>query len=297
MRRVLRPAFPVDLNLTLGRLRRGVQDPTHRLAAGEVWRATRTPDGPATIHVRAASGRIEIQAWGPGAGYALDHATALLGYDDRPESFRPPPGLVHDLHRRFRGLRFGRTGNVIEALVPSIIEQKVAGKEAFRSHAAMVRALGERAPGPGGLHLPPDPEVLAASPCHMFHRFGIERRRATAVIRACARASRVEEAATMGPASASARLRAFPGVGAWTAAEVAAVALGDPDAVSVGDYHLPHLVAWSLAGRPRGDDDLMLELLEPFRGHRGRVLRLLELGGGGAPRFGPRMRLRSIARM
>jgi 3-methyladenine DNA glycosylase/8-oxoguanine DNA glycosylase len=76
---------------------------------------------------------------------------------------------------------------------------------------------------------------------------------------------------------------------------VAAVALGDPDAVSVGDYHLPHLVAWALAGKPRGDDALMLELLEPFRGNRGRVLRLLELGGHHAPRFGPRRPLRSIA--
>lgn len=297
MRRTLRPDVPLDLSLTLGRLRRGVQDPTHRMSAGEVWRATRTPDGPATIHLRAVAGAIVAEAWGPGASFVLDQAPDLLGFDDDPAAFRPAPGLIRDLHRRFPGLRVGRTGNVIEALVPSIIEQKVAGKEAFRSHAAMVRALGEPAPGPGGLYLPPSPEILAATPYHAFHRFGIERRRAATVIAVCRRATRIQEAAAMTPDEASARLRAFPGVGPWTAAEVATVALGDPDAVSVGDYHLPHLVAWALAGRPRGDDELMLRLLEPYRGHRGRVLRLLELGAPGPPRRGPRMRLRSIARM
>ena len=98
-------------------------------------------------------------------------------------------------------------------------------------------------------------------------------------------------------ASARRRLRALPGVGAWTAAEVALVALGDADAVPIGDYHLPHMVAWNLAGEPRATDERMLELLEPFAGHRGRVIRLLTLGGAGAPRFGPRMQLRSIRRI
>jgi hypothetical protein len=35
----------------------------------------------------------------------------------------------------------------------------------------------------------------------------------------------------------------------------------------------------------------MLELLEPYRGHRGRVLRLLLAGGIAAPRRGPRLPL------
>jgi 3-methyladenine DNA glycosylase/8-oxoguanine DNA glycosylase len=75
------------------------------------------------------------------------------------------------------------------------------------------------------------------------------------------------------------------------------VALGDPDAVSEGDFHLPNLVAWNLAGEPRGTDERMLQLLEPYRGQRGRVQRLLEAGGTGAPRFGPRMRIHSIGRI
>jgi 3-methyladenine DNA glycosylase/8-oxoguanine DNA glycosylase len=89
-------------------------------------------------------------------------------------------------------------------------------------------------------------------------------------------------------AAAAARLRAYPGIGPWTAAEVTLRALGDPDAVSVGDFHLPNVVAFALAGEPRGDDARMLELLEPWRGHRARVVRLLEAGGIEAPKYGPR---------
>jgi 3-methyladenine DNA glycosylase/8-oxoguanine DNA glycosylase len=73
------------------------------------------------------------------------------------------------------------------------------------------------------------------------------------------------------------------------------VALGDADAVSVGDYHLPNTVAFALAGEARADDERMLELLAPFAGHRGRVVRLIEGSGITAPRRGPRMRLRAVA--
>ena len=89
-------------------------------------------------------------------------------------------------------------------------------------------------------------------------------------------------------ATAAAELMRIPGIGAWTAAEVTFRALGDPDAVSVGDFHLKNLVAFALAGEPRATDEQMLELLEPWRGHRARVVRLLELSGVAAPRFGPR---------
>ena len=65
--------------------------------------------------------------------------------------------------------------------------------------------------------------------------------------------------------------------------------------MSVGDFHLPNLVAWLLAGEPRGTDERMLELLAPYEGHRGRVQRLLEASGTHAPRYGPRTEARSIA--
>lgn len=267
-------------------------------APGAVVRATRTPQGPATVHVAGDGGRVRVRAWGPGAAWALDTAPALVGAGDDDAGFRPRHRLVRELSRRLPGLRIPRTTAVVEALVPTVLEQKVTGLEAKRSYRALVRALGERAPGPPGdrgLLLPPSPGALAATPSYAFHRFGVERRRAETIRRACASAPRLEEAVSLSPSEATRRLTALPGLGPWSAAEVALVALGDADAVPVGDYHLPHAVTWALAGEARGGDERMLELLEPYRGHRGRVVRLLVAGGIGAPRFGPRLPVRSIA--
>jgi 3-methyladenine DNA glycosylase/8-oxoguanine DNA glycosylase len=88
-------------------------------------------------------------------------------------------------------------------------------------------------------------------------------------------------------------LRAVPGIGPWTAAEIAQRALGDADAVSVGDLHLPRLVGWALAGRPF-DDDAMLAELAPYTPHRHRAVRLVELSGVGMPHFAPRYQVRDF---
>jgi 3-methyladenine DNA glycosylase/8-oxoguanine DNA glycosylase len=188
-----------------------------------------------------------------------------------------------------------RTDAVFEATVPTILDQKVPGVQARWAYAELTRALGEPAPGPVKMLLPPSPAVLAAQPYWFFHRFGVERRRADAIRTAASYAHRLEETAAMSLPEAYHRLRALPGFGPWSVAEVGQIALGDGDAVSVGDYHLPHLVSWALTGEPRGTDQRMLELLEPYRGHRARVVRLLLAGGIEAPRFGPRMPLRWIS--
>jgi 3-methyladenine DNA glycosylase/8-oxoguanine DNA glycosylase len=297
LRSTLRLRLPVDLRLTLGPLWRGRRDPSMRIGDAEVWRATRTPQGPATLRLAAAGDRLIAEAWGPGAAWVLDGAAALAGQLDDDGDFAPAGTLVAGLHRRMRGLRLPRTGDVLGPLVATVVEQRVTREEAHRSHAALVRALGEPAPGPGGLLLPPSPTVLARTPGWSYHRLGIERQRADTIRRAAWVAGRLEEAAAMPSAQARARLGAVPGVGWWTAASVALAALGDPDAVPVGDWHLPHMVSFALAGEPRGSDARMLELLEPYAGHRGRVLRLLVSAGVHAPRFGPRRPLRDLRRM
>jgi 3-methyladenine DNA glycosylase/8-oxoguanine DNA glycosylase len=197
---------------------------------------------------------------------------------------------------------------VLEALVPAIIEQKVTGDEARAAFVALVRRHGEPAPGPwegegragegrapAPLRVPPSPDVLAGLPGYTYHPLGLERRRADAIRFAAARAARVEECTDLPLAEAYARLRALPLVGPWTVAEVGLRAFGDPDAVSVGDFHLAHAVGWALAGEERGSDERMLELLAPYAGHRARVIRLIEAGGVRAPRRGPRTAPRSIA--
>ena len=295
LERTFRTPHPVSLRLTLGPLRRGRGDPTMRVDDTGVWRASRTPAGAATTHLAAGDGAVTVRAWGPGAEWAVEAAPALVGADDDPGGFRPRHPVLAELHRRLPGLRIPRSQAVVEALVPTVLEQRVAVVEARRSYAALVRRLGEPAPGPAGLMVPPAPAVLAGTPSYAFHPLGVERRRAETVRRACASARRLEEVTALGADAARRRLCVLPGLGPWSAAMVAIVALGDADAVIVGDLHLPHLVCWALAGESRGDDARMLELLEPYRGHRGRVVRLLAAGGVHAPRPGPRRPVGSIA--
>ncbi|HVA85671.1 MAG TPA: hypothetical protein VNF73_05035 [Candidatus Saccharimonadales bacterium] len=295
--RLLLSSRPIDLPRTLGPLWRGSGDPTMHVSRSEIWRATRTPEGPVSERIRPRAAGIEIEAWGPGAEWALEHAADLVGLHDDWSELRPADPLLRTLLLRHPGLRLTRTSAVMEALIPAILEQKVTGTEAWRAWRAIVRSHGEPAPGPGDVRLPPSPATLAALPYYAFHPLGVERRRTETLKRATARAAELETLIDGPHERAYARLLAIPGVGPWTAAEVVVRAFGDPDAVSVGDFHLPSLVSWALAREPRADDARMLELLEPYHGHRARVVRLLEASGIRAPRHGPRLEPRSIARI
>ena len=239
---------------------------------------------------------MAVEAWGPGAVTAAAQAPVLCGQEDDDSGFQPTIPALASARRRHPGLRIPKTRAVFESLVPIVIGQKVAADAAHDSYRALVHALGTPAPGPVRLTIAPPAEVLAHTPYWTFHRFGIERRRAEVIITAARSARRLEETVGMELPAARARLEAFTGVGPWTAAKVALTALGDGDAVPIGDYHLPHMVGYAFDGTPRSTDERMLELLEPYRGHRARVLRLLLLEGISAPRFGPRMALRDITR-
>jgi 3-methyladenine DNA glycosylase/8-oxoguanine DNA glycosylase len=287
-----------DFAGTLGALSMSRRDPTGRLSAGEAWWATRTPDGPGTLQVTRDGAALVVTGYGPGAGWLVERADRIAGLHDDLTGFAELAGrhpLVHRLARTRTGWRLVHSGRVFQRLLPAILEQKVTGQEAHRAYYKILRHFGEPAPGPlPGLLLPPDPAAVAATPYWVFHPFGVEQRRADTLRRAAAVAGSLERAADS--AEATRRLTALPGIGAWTAAEVVRTAFGDADAVSVGDYHLPHTVAWAMAGEPRATDARMLELLAPFAGHRGRVCELIESAGIGAPRFGPRMPIRSFAR-
>jgi 3-methyladenine DNA glycosylase/8-oxoguanine DNA glycosylase len=289
MRTIAPEGGRVDLAGTLFQTVRGTGDPTTRVRPGDAWRSARTPEGPATLRLRdAGGGRIEAEAWGAGAAWALETAPDLIGANDVAEGFRPRHRVLVEAWRRARGVRITRSRDVVRTLIAVILEQKVTGIESRRAWRGLTQARAEPAPGPGGLLLPPDPARLATAPYFELHPFGVERRRAETLRGACARATQIEGFADLEPADARDRLQALPGIGPWTAAMVARVALGDADAVAVGDFHLPNIVCWALAGEPRGTDERMLALLEPYRGHRGRVQLVLMAAGVRAPAFGPR---------
>lgn len=292
--RIITPLAPVHPTSTIPSLGLGRGDPSVTVDEG-AWIAFRTPQGPASLRCRAIGGRIEAEAWGPGAQWALEAAPGLVGALDDPAGFDPEHPLVRRLHRERPDLRITRSGLVTESLMRAVIGQKVTGTEAKRSYRRMVLAQGEPAPGPQrGLLMPPDPAWLATLDHPALHAWGIERRRADVLVEVARRSRRLEEAAAMPLPDAYRRITALRGVGPWSAAYVGLQALGDADAVLVGDFHIPNTVAWALAGEPRADDERLLQLLEPYRPHRGRVVALLKTSGIRAPRYGPRLALREI---
>jgi 3-methyladenine DNA glycosylase/8-oxoguanine DNA glycosylase len=294
--RTFRPVAPTDVLHSIGTLSAGRSDPTITVADGAAWMATRTSEGPATIRF-TGSDPIAAQAWGPGADTALESAPDICGATDDPSGFDPDHDLVSRLLRRHPGLRTTRTAAVVEGLLRIIPSQRVTSSEAHQSYRTMTLAMGEPAPGPRPLTLPPDPAAIAKLGYPSFHPWGIERTRATTMIRVARSRGRLEAAADMALPDAYARITAVPGLGAWSAGKIGATALGDADAVPVGDFHLPNAIAWALAREPRADDSRMLELLDEFRPNRGRVIQLIKAAHITAPRYGPKTPTRSIERL
>jgi 3-methyladenine DNA glycosylase/8-oxoguanine DNA glycosylase len=296
---VWEPGFALDLRLTLGPLLRGPHDPTQRVdAAGRWWRACRTPAGPGTLVVWRSGRQVVARAWGPGAGWLLDSVPDLLGARDDAEAFVAHHQPVHDALRAHPGLRVPRTGLVMEALVPAVLEQLVTGLEATRSWRQLITRFGDPAPGPvpPGLMVMPEPAALVRLPDWEWHRAGVDGGRRQTLIAAARVAPALERTVELSPVEAKRLLRTVPGIGVWTAAEVACRAYGDADAVSVGDYHLAAQIGWAMLGRPV-DDQRMLELLEPYRPQRYRAARLILMTGPGKPRFAPRYAPRDNRRM
>lgn len=299
--------FGVDIALTLAVHWRGPGDPAFRVdGSGAVWRTSLTPAGPATLRLTSADGgraqpvtSVQATAWGEGARWLLARVPDLIGAQDEPAAFRPEHPRLRELVRQYPRLRLGRTDRVLEALVPAVLEQKVLSLEAHRAWRNLLRWHGLPAPGPApaGMRVFPSPATWRAIPSWDWHRAGVEGVRAQTIIRACTVADSLERLLAKTHEEADRLLRTIPGIGPWTSAETRQRAAGDPDAVSVGDAHLPDMVGWALAGRSATNDEEMLELLGPYAGHRHRVTRLVRLSGlGGPPRRAPKLPVRDYRR-
>ncbi len=290
--RTLRFPGPVSPGHTLAPQRRGPHDPCFRIVDRAIWRTSLQRSGPVSARItRTAADTVDCQAWGDGAQEFCDNLPALLGADDDASGFDPRDPLVALARRRVPHLRIGRTGRVLEAIIPAVLEQRVQGVEAFRSWRLLVTGFGTPAPGPApeGMRVPPSAETWRAIPSWEFHRANVDPGRARTVL-ACAQRADALERQTGREAWTS-----LPGVGVWTAAETAQRALGDADALSIGDYHLSAMIGWTLLGHPI-DDEAMVDLLEPLRPHRYRAVRLLEVSRlARLPRRGPRLPVQRIS--
>jgi len=286
-----RRLLPIPATLNVADTVRGAKNPV-LVGPTESWWSTRTPDGLGTLSLLRRTGDgIEAEAWGPGASWLLDQAPRLLGGDDDLTGFAPV-GKVRELWRR-KPFLLARTDRPWDALVGAVLGQRVQTINAARSRRSLARRFGEPAPGPRTAWVLPAPETVATMGYHQFHPLGVERKRAEILIRVAREMPRLERLFADPATTAErvqARLRQVRGIGPWSAAMVTATTLGDPDAVPVGDYHMPHTVAWLMAGEPRASDERMLELLEPYAGHRWRVIRLAK-SSGSAPRYGPKLSL------
>ncbi len=283
---------PCSPGHTLAPHRRGPGDPCFQIDADRaIWRTSLQRSGPVTARIsQTGVNTVRCQAWGSGAQEFADQLPALLGADDDASGFRPTEPTIALAQRRVPHLRIGRTGRVLEALMPAVLEQRVQGIDAFRSWRLLVTAYGTPAPGPApeSMRVPPAAQVWRTIPSWEFHRANVDPGRARTLVGCAERAEALERLCGRPAADARAALTTLPGVGVWTAAETAQRAFGDSDALSVGDYHLSTMIGWTLLGHPI-DDPAMEQLLEPLRPHRYRVVRLLEISGlARLPRRGAR---------
>jgi 3-methyladenine DNA glycosylase/8-oxoguanine DNA glycosylase len=300
LRRTVVFGGPASPALTLSPLRRGPGDPCYQFADGAIWKTSLQTSGPVSARiVKTGRDTVEGEAWGDGAAEFIDNLPAFLGAHDDATGFAPTEPTIAAAHRRVPHLRLGRTDRVLEALLPAVLEQRVAGKDAFRAWRLLVTKFGTSAPGPAParMRVPPSADVWRRIPSWEFHLANVDPGRARTLVSCAQRAASLERLTARSSADAREALRSLPGVGEWTAAETAQRAWGDADALSVGDYHLSNVVGSTLLGH-RIDDAEMLELLEPLRPHRHRAVRLLEVSGMARnPRYGARMAipdLRSI---
>ena len=280
------------LHRVLAVYRFGSFDPTTQLGPGEFWRATYTPDGAGTLHLAWSDGHTHAEAFGAGADWLLAHVPALTGALDAGHIFESGHPQLLAAQRTCPAATFGASHTLYHELLPVILGQRITAGEATRQWHQLVRRLGARAPGPNPtLRLPPAAHDLASRPAWWFHPLGIETKRANALREVARRESRLHQWAELPPAQAAQQLGLLPGIGQWTIGSVLATALGDPDSLAVGDFHLKNAITFALTGRARGTDDEMLELLAPYAGQRGRAARLLLAARPSPPKFGPRQRV------
>lgn len=285
----------VDLLASLRWHRVGFPDPGVLTGQDHYTVAFRLGGEPVVLSLRPRQ-RTEIAYALIGPPAVVQHLPAICGAHDDPEglvALTATAPRLQGLVRRQRLVRLPRVPWLFEIALGTVLQQRVDFPSAAASYRELALRHGERAPGPERLQLVPTPERLSRLPSHAFREAGVDGQRERAVRALAEAAPELDALASLpGPAPAHARqvLERITGFGPWTVASILGYGLGDADAVPLGDYWLPHLVSNAMIGKARSDDREMEQLLEPYRPHRFRLVRVLYASGFDVQRFAPRRR-------
>ncbi|MGB0751351.1 MAG: DNA-3-methyladenine glycosylase family protein [Gammaproteobacteria bacterium] len=277
------------LDNTYRSLAMGQFDPSMRTSREQVEIASWTPHGPVSVRAVHSGDTLSVSAWGDGAEYAIELADRWLGLNDQPDAFQPPAGPVRDLQRRFGGMHFSSALSVSLRAIQIVLFQLVTYHEAVRTWNDLVTRHGSPASGPVKLVQPPTEHQIRGLSVDDLVYAGLTHKRARTIKAIATNAAAIDRDADKAPQAALRRLATLPGFGPWSLGYLDGTVFQNPDAVLLGDYHLPRMVAWHLIREQKADDARMLELLEPYAGHRFRVVRLIWASGEIQPRRGPRM--------
>ena len=308
---VLHPGVAVDVAANIAPLVRGAGDPTAATVNGVSWLSFRpATTGPVTIAITHPISRVQpveirYHVWAHGDDAAIEaivqRMPVLLGVDEqslagwaafdellaRTEQLLPQ--RVVSARRRNPGMRFMATGQLVDELLTVVLEQKVTQQQARATWSWLAKTFGE--PSPAGEPAPktaPKPETVLDIPSWQWHAGWVQPFLARTLKTVASRASALNRLEGQPLEVIDRGLNSLPGIGPWTVAETLQRTHGAADLVAVGDYHLAHHVGEALTGH-RTDDAGMLELLEPWAGHRQRIVKLIYASGIRFSRFGPRL--------
>jgi 3-methyladenine DNA glycosylase/8-oxoguanine DNA glycosylase len=264
---------PVHFSRSFHLQQLGRFDPTAQLSPDCFRRAVFYRNEPAAVEICRDAGGLQVTAYGGHAQELLDETVIGLEQDDSYSDFATEDSGVFRLHKKYPGLRLLRVPWLYDMTCSAILQQRVRTVDAMRDWRRITLRWGTAAPL--GLHAFPPAQVLAQVPMHGLQQLGLDPRRARTLL-AFARELRFTRLkSTTSFAELRKYLSRIPGIGPWTTECVLGYGAGDIDAAIPGDLHLPRIVCYALAGEFSGSDERMMELLEPFRGHRFRIIRLL----------------------
>lgn len=275
--------FPVHFPRTFNLQRLGPHDPTTDLDHDCFRKAFFYRGGPAAVEIVRIEDSVDaeqgllVRAFGEHAEELALETAAGLQQEDGYTQFATEDAGIQRLHRLLPGLRVIRVPWLYDMTCSAILQQRVRTVDAMREWRRITWRYGS--PAPLGLRAFPPAGVLAQVPQFALESIGIDAKRAKALLRF----AREMQFVSLKPGMDFAQLRQIllrvAGIGPWTTETVLGYGAGDVDAAIPGDLHLPRILCYALAGEEDGTDERMMELLEPFRGHRFRIIRLITSAG------------------